>query len=49
VPMPAVTQRPSSVEMGEFFKIQTGTIRQIEGVSIALPYRSLTGWETSGK
>jgi len=49
VPMPAVTQRPSSVEMGEFFKIQSGTIRQIEGVSIALPYRSLTGWETSGK
>jgi len=48
VPMPAVTQRPSSVEMGEFFKIQRGTIRQIEGVSIALPYRSPTGWEASG-
>ena len=48
VPMPAVAQRPSSVEMGEFFKIQGGTIRQIEGVSIALPYRSLTGWEASG-
>jgi hypothetical protein len=48
VPMPAVTQRPSSVEMGEFFKIQSGTIRQIEGVSVALPYRSPTGWEASG-
>jgi hypothetical protein len=49
VPMPAVTQRPSSVEMGEFFKIEGGKIRQIEGVSLALPYRSLTGWETSGR
>jgi len=48
VPMPAITQRPSSVEMGEFFKIQKGTIRQIEGVSVALPYRSPTGWEVSG-
>ena len=49
VPMPPVTQRPSSVEMGEFFKIEGGKIRQIEGISIALPYRSLTGWETSGR
>jgi len=45
VPMPAITQRPSSVEMGEFFKIEGGKIRQIEGVSVALPYRSSTGWE----
>ena len=44
VPMPPITQRPSSVEMGEFFKVQGGTIRQIEGISLALPYRSTTGW-----
>jgi hypothetical protein len=49
IPMPAVTQRPSSVEMGEFFKIQAGMIRQIEGVSIALPYGSHTGWERPGQ
>jgi hypothetical protein len=46
VPMPPVTQRPSSVEMGEFFKIESGKIRQIEGISVALPYGSRTGWET---
>lgn len=44
VPMPAVTQRPSSVEMAEFFKVDGGKIRQIEGVSIALPYGAHTGW-----
>lgn len=49
VPMPPVTQRPSSVLMGEFFKLEGGKIRQIEGVSIALPYRAKTGWETSGR
>jgi hypothetical protein len=49
VPMPPITQRPSSVEMGEFFKIQAGTIRQIEGISVALPYRSPTGWPARGK
>jgi hypothetical protein len=48
VPMPPVTQRPSSVEMGEFFKIEGGTIRQIEGISVALPYGSRTGWPSSG-
>lgn len=47
VPMPAVAQRPSSVEMGEFFKIEGGRIRQIEGISVALPYGSRTGWEAS--
>jgi len=47
VPMPPVTQRPSSVEMGEFFKIESGKIRQIEGISVALPYGSQTGWDTS--
>ena len=46
VPMPPVTQRPSSVLMGEFFKIEAGKIRQIEGVSIALPFGAKTGWET---
>jgi hypothetical protein len=45
VPMPPVVLRPSSVEMGEFFKIESGRIRQIEGISVALPYGSLTGWE----
>jgi hypothetical protein len=49
VPMPPVTQRPSSVEMGEFFKIEGGTIRQIEGISVALPYGSPTGWSSSGR
>ena len=44
VPMPPVTQRPSSVEMGEFFKIESGKIRQIEGISVALPYGAGTGW-----
>ncbi len=48
VPMPPVTQRPSSVLMGEFFKLEGGKIRQIEGISIALPYGAKTGWETSG-
>ncbi len=47
VPMPAIARRPSSVEAGEFFKIEGGKIRQIEGVTIALPYGSRTGWETS--
>jgi hypothetical protein len=49
VPMPPITQRPSSVEAGEFFKIEGGKIRQIEGVTIALPYGSHAGWETSGR
>jgi len=47
VPMPPITQRPSSVEAGEFFKIEGGEIRQIEGVTISLPYGSRTGWDTS--
>ena len=49
VPMPPVTLRPSSVLMGEFFKIEGGKIRRIEGVSIALPYGAKTGWEISGR
>lgn len=48
VPMPPVTQRPSSVEMGEFFKLEGGKIRQIEGISVALPYKSGTGWDQAG-
>lgn len=44
VPMPPVTQRPSSVLMGEFFKLESGKIMQIEGVSVALPYGAKTGW-----
>jgi hypothetical protein len=44
VPMPPVTRRPSSVEMGEFFKIEHGKIREIEGLSIALPYMQKIGW-----
>lgn len=47
VPMPPVTQRPSSVLMGEFFKIEAGKIREIEGVSVALPFGAKTGWETA--
>jgi len=36
---------PSSVLMAEFFKIEAGKIRQIEGISIALPYGAGTGWD----
>jgi hypothetical protein len=49
VPMPPITQRPSSVEMGEFFKVEGGKIRQIEGISVALPYGAGTGWDTPAK
>lgn len=42
-----VAQRPSSVEMGEFFKIEHGKIREIEGLSIALPYGQHSGWEAA--
>lgn len=45
VPMPPVVTHPSSVEMDEFFKIEGGKIRQIEGISIALPFGSKTGWD----
>lgn len=49
VPMPPVVKHPSSVLMGEFFKIESGKIHQIEGVSISLPYGAKTGWETASK
>ena len=44
IPMPPSALRPFSVEVVEFFKIQNGKIRQIEGVQLALPYRQPTGW-----
>jgi len=44
IPMPPITRRPSSVAAGEFFKIEGGKIRQIEGVTIALPYGAKPGW-----
>jgi len=47
VPMPPVTQRPSSVLMAEFFKLEGGKIRQIEGISVALPFGAKTGWESA--
>ena len=49
VPMPPVVKHPSSVLMGEFFKIEGGKIREIEGVSISLPYGAKTGWEGAAK
>jgi hypothetical protein len=45
VQMPALVRRPSSVLMAEFFKIEAGKIRQIEGTSIALPFGAGTGWD----
>ena len=45
IPMPPSALRPFSVEVAEFFKIQNGKIRQIEGVQLALPYKSPTGWD----
>jgi len=45
IDMPPSAKRPFSVEVAEFFKIQNGKIRQIEGVQLALPYRQPTGWE----
>jgi hypothetical protein len=45
VPMPPIVRRPSSVLMGEFFKIERGKIRQIEGISVSLPYGAGTGWD----
>jgi hypothetical protein len=44
IPMPPSAKRPFSVEVAEFFKIQSGKIRQVEGVQLALPYKQPTGW-----
>ena len=45
IPVPASALRPFSVEVAEFFKIQNGKIRQIEGVQLSLPYKAPTGWD----
>jgi hypothetical protein len=45
VPMPPIVRHPSSVLMGEFFKIENGKIRQIEGISVAFPFGQGEGWE----
>jgi len=45
IPEPSAVTHPSSVLMAEFFKIEAGKIRQIEGISIALPYGAGTGWD----
>ena len=45
IPMPASAKRPFNVEVAEFFKIQNGKIRQVEGVQLALPYKTPTGWD----
>ncbi len=45
IPEPAVVRHPSSVLMAEFFKIEAGKIRQIEGTSLALPFGAGTGWD----
>ncbi|MGA3292637.1 MAG: hypothetical protein ABSE45_01500 [Candidatus Acidiferrales bacterium] len=45
IDMPPSAKRPFSVEVAEFFKIQNGKIRQVEGVQLALPYKQPTGWD----
>jgi hypothetical protein len=45
IDMPSSAKRPFSVEVAEFFKIQNGKIRQVEGIQLALPYKSPTGWD----
>lgn len=44
IDMPPSAKRPFSVEVAEFFKVENGKIRQVEGVQLALPYKSPTGW-----
>jgi hypothetical protein len=44
IDMPPSAKRPFSVELAEFFKIQNGKIRQVEGVQLALPYKQPMGW-----
>jgi hypothetical protein len=43
IPTPPITLRPSSLAAREFFKIAGGKIRQIEGVTVALPYGAKLG------
>jgi hypothetical protein len=45
IPMPPSAMRPFNVEVAEFFKIQNGKIRQVEGVQLALPYKTPIGWD----
>ena len=45
VPMRPFTQKPSSAMIAEVFKIQDGSIRQIEAVVEFLPYGARSGWE----
>jgi hypothetical protein len=45
IPMPPSAKRPFNVEVAEFFKIQNGKIRQVEGVQLALPYKTPMGWD----
>jgi hypothetical protein len=47
IPMPRASHGPISVLMGEFFKIESRKIRQIEGFSVALPYAAGEGWPSS--
>ena len=44
VPMPPVALHPSTLAAGEFFKLQGGKIREVEGVTVGLPYGSHMGW-----
>jgi hypothetical protein len=44
IDMPPSAKRPFSVELAEFFKIENNKIRQVEGVQLALPYKSSMGW-----
>jgi hypothetical protein len=44
IDMPLSAKRPFSVELAEFFKIENGKIRQVQGVQLALPYKSSMGW-----
>lgn len=44
IDMPPSAKRPFSVELAEFFKIENGKIRQVEGAQLALPYKSPIGW-----
>lgn len=49
IPMPAVAMHPSTLEAAEFFKIEGGKIRQVEGVTVALPYGAPSGWDAPAK
>jgi hypothetical protein len=46
--IPASGLGASNVMAGELFKIRNGKIYEIEGVGVALPYMSRTGWDETG-